>query len=165
MRAKVGPVSARFSGKVSLSDFDPPKSYRISGEGQGGAAGFAKGGAVVNLEEDGAGTILRYTADAQVGGKLAQIGSRLIDGTAKKLADEFFEAFVAKVGEMGGPAASGPAEAAAATVVTAGLPASEQAQMEVVRTADPPSAKGAMTRWIAVATIAVLVVVAWLAFR
>jgi carbon monoxide dehydrogenase subunit G len=165
VRAKVGPVSARFSGKVTLSDFDPPKSYRISGEGQGGAAGFAKGGAVVNLEEDGAGTILRYTADAQVGGKLAQIGSRLIDGTAKKLADEFFEAFVAKVGEMGGPAASGPAEAAAATVVTAGLPASEQAQMEVARTADPPSAKGAMTRWIAVATIAVLVVVAWLAFR
>lgn len=98
VRAKVGPVSARFSGKVTLSDFDPPKSYRISGEGQGGAAGFAKGGAVVNLEEDGSGTILRYTADAQVGGKLAQIGARLIDGTAKKLADEFFATFAERVG-------------------------------------------------------------------
>ena len=93
VRAKVGPVSARFSGKVTLSDFDPPKSYRISGEGQGGAAGFAKGGAVVNLEEEGAGTILRYTADAQVGGKLAQIGSRLIDGAAAKIADDFFARF------------------------------------------------------------------------
>lgn len=166
VRAKVGPVSARFSGKVTLSDFDPPKSYRISGEGQGGAAGFAKGGAVVKLEEDGAGTILRYTADAQVGGKLAQIGSRLIDGTAKKLADEFFEAFAAKVGEMAPPpAASGAAEAAAATVVTAGMPASEKAQMDVARTAEPPSAKGAMTRWIAVGAIAILVVIAWLAFR
>jgi len=165
VRAKVGPVSARFSGKVTLSDFDPPKSYRISGEGQGGAAGFAKGGAVVNLEEDGSGTILRYTADAQVGGKLAQIGSRLIDGTAKKLADEFFEAFAAKVGEMSGSAASAPAEDAAATAVTAGAPASEKAQMEVARAAKPASAKGAMTRWIAVGAIIVLVVIAWLAFR
>lgn len=161
VRAKVGPVSARFSGKVTLSDFDPPKSYRISGEGQGGAAGFAKGGAVVNLEEDGAGTILRYTADAQVGGKLAQIGSRLIDGTAKKLADEFFEAFAAKVGGMAGPAASGPAEAAAATAVAGNVPASAA----VAPTASPPSAKSAATRWIAIAGVAILVVVAWLVFR
>lgn len=161
VRAKVGPVSARFSGKVTLSDFDPPKSYRISGEGQGGAAGFAKGGAVVNLEEDGAGTILRYTADAQVGGKLAQIGSRLIDGTAKKLADEFFEAFAAKVGGMAGPAASGPAEAAAATAVAGAVPASAAP----VPSASPPSARSAATRWIAIAGVAVLVVVAWLVFR
>jgi carbon monoxide dehydrogenase subunit G len=165
VRAKVGPVSARFSGKVTLSDFDPPKSYRISGEGQGGAAGFAKGGAVVTLEEDGAGTILRYTADAQVGGKLAQIGSRLIDGTARKLADEFFEAFATKVGGMARPAASDVAEAAAATVVTAGLPGSEPTQTAVARNAAPPSAKGALMRWIAIAGLAVLVVVAWLAFR
>ena len=161
VRAKVGPVSARFSGKVTLSDFDPPKSYRISGEGQGGAAGFAKGGAVVNLEEDGAGTILRYTADAQVGGKLAQIGSRLIDGTAKKLADEFFEAFAAKVGGMAGPAASGPAEAAAATAVAGAVPASPAP----APSGSPPSAKSAATRWIAVAGVAVLVVIAWLVFR
>jgi hypothetical protein len=161
VRAKVGPVSARFSGKVTLSDFDPPKSYRISGEGQGGAAGFAKGGAVVALEEDGAGTILRYTADAQVGGKLAQIGSRLIDGTAKKLADEFFEAFAAKVGGMAGPTASGSAEAAAATAVAGNVPASAVP----ASTASPPSAKSAATRWIAIAGVAVLVVVAWLVFR
>lgn len=161
VRAKVGPVSARFSGKVTLSDFDPPKSYRISGEGQGGAAGFAKGGAVVNLEEDGTGTILRYTADAQVGGKLAQIGSRLIDGTAKKLADEFFEAFAAKVGGVAGPAASGPAEAAAATAIAGAVPASAAP----APTASPPSAKSAASRWIAVAGVAVLVVIAWLVFR
>jgi len=161
VRTKIGPVSARFSGKVTLSDFDPPKSYRISGEGQGGAAGFAKGGAVVALEEDGAGTILRYTADAQVGGKLAQIGSRLIDGTAKKLADEFFEAFAAKVGGMAGPAASGPAEAAAATAVAGAVTASAAP----APTTSPSSAKSAATRWIAVACVAILVVVAWLAFR
>lgn len=109
VRARVGPVSAKFSGKVTLVDLDPPNGYRIVGEGQGGAAGFAKGGAVVRLESDGAVTILRYTADAQVGGKLAQIGSRLIDGTAKKLADEFFAAFAAR---LAGPVAGdSPAEA------------------------------------------------------
>ncbi len=76
---KVGPVSAKFTGKVTLSEINPPQSYKISGEGQGGVAGFAKGGAEVELEEDGDETILRYKATAQVGGKLAQIGSRLID--------------------------------------------------------------------------------------
>src|SRR4030095_7514730 len=93
VRMRVGPVSARFGGKVTLSDFDPPNSYRISGEGQGGAAGFAKGGAVVKLTEADGATVLNYTADAQVGGKIAQIGARLIDGTARKLADEFFSKF------------------------------------------------------------------------
>ncbi|MEL0016534.1 MAG: carbon monoxide dehydrogenase subunit G, partial [Rhodospirillales bacterium] len=94
VKAKVGPVSARFSGKVHLSDIDPPNGYRIHGEGSGGAAGFAKGGATVSLEDDGAGgTVLKYSVDASVGGKLAQIGSRLIDGAARKLADEFFEKF------------------------------------------------------------------------
>jgi carbon monoxide dehydrogenase subunit G len=96
--AKVGPVSARFTGKVTLSDINPPVSYRISGEGQGGVAGFAKGGAEVKLDEDGAETVLRYKATAQVGGKLAQIGSRLIDSTAKKMADQFFGKFVQEVG-------------------------------------------------------------------
>ena len=80
--AKVGPVKAKFTGKVQLSNIDPPKGYTISGEGQGGAAGFAKGGADVSLEEDGDGTVLNYEVKAAVGGKLAQIGSRLIDGTA-----------------------------------------------------------------------------------
>jgi uncharacterized protein len=97
VRAKVGPVSATFTGKVTLSEIDPPNGYTISGEGQGGVAGFAKGGAKVSLEEDGGETILRYGVQAQVGGKLAQIGSRLIDGTARKMADDFFNKFVEAV--------------------------------------------------------------------
>jgi carbon monoxide dehydrogenase subunit G len=105
--AKVGPVKAKFGGKVTLSDLDPPNGYRISGEGSGGAAGFAKGGAQVRLADDGADTLLSYTVEAHVGGKLAQIGSRLIDATARKMADDFFARFAAIVG---GPA---PAEAAA----------------------------------------------------
>ena len=98
--AKVGPVSAKFSGKVTLSDLDPPNGYRISGEGSGGAAGFAKGGATVALADDGeGGTILTYKVDAQIGGKLAQIGSRLIDGVSRKMADDFFARFSAVVME------------------------------------------------------------------
>ena len=93
--SKIGPVSAKFSGKVTLSDLDPPNGYRITGEGQSGAAGFAKGGAEVRLEPGVTvqETVLRYTAHAAVGGKLAQIGSRLIDGAARKLAEQFFSAF------------------------------------------------------------------------
>ncbi len=107
---RIGPVSARFSGKVVLSDLDPPNGYRISGEGQGGAAGFAKGGAEVRLAEDGAGgSVLSYVAEAQVGGKLAQIGSRLIAGTAQKLADQFFACLAAKVAAEAAPAAEMPA--------------------------------------------------------
>jgi carbon monoxide dehydrogenase subunit G len=95
---KVGPVKATFGGKVTLSDIDPPNGYRISGEGSGGVAGFAKGGAVVRLEDAGAGeTILHYEVNSQIGGKLAQLGSRLIDSTAKKLAGEFFTRFGAVV--------------------------------------------------------------------
>lgn len=97
VKMKVGPVSARFTGAVTLEDLNPPQSYSIVGEGKGGAAGFAKGGAKVELEEDGDDTILRYEADAKVGGKLAQIGSRLIAGTARKLADKFFSAFAETV--------------------------------------------------------------------
>jgi len=95
--ATVGPVKAAFGGKVILSDLDPPQSYTISGEGSGGAAGFAKGGAKVNLDEESAETILRYTVQAHVGGKLAQIGSRLIDSVARRMADQFFTRFVAAV--------------------------------------------------------------------
>jgi carbon monoxide dehydrogenase subunit G len=92
--AKVGPVKATFGGDVTLSNINPPESYTISGEGKGGAAGFAKGGADVKLADDGeGGTVLTYTAKADVGGKLAQLGSRLIDGTSKKMADEFFSNF------------------------------------------------------------------------
>jgi carbon monoxide dehydrogenase subunit G len=96
---RVGPVKATFGGKVTLSDLDPPNSYRISGEGSGGVAGFAKGGAAVRLESESPNvTILHYDVDAQIGGKLAQLGQRLIDSTAKKLAGEFFVAFAAVVG-------------------------------------------------------------------
>jgi len=92
--AKVGPIKAKFSGKVELSDINEPVSYRINGEGQGGVAGFAKGGASVFLDADGAeATVLRYQVEANVGGKLAQLGTRLIDSTASKLADKFFEQF------------------------------------------------------------------------
>jgi len=90
-------VSAKFAGKVTLSDLDPPNGYTISGEGQGGVAGFAKGGAKVNLKDESGGTLLSYTVQAQVGGKLAQIGSRLIDATARKMAEEFFARFAAAV--------------------------------------------------------------------
>jgi carbon monoxide dehydrogenase subunit G len=90
---RVGPVKASFAGKVKLSDLDPPKGYTINGEGSGGMAGFAKGGAHVDLDADGAATLLKYTVNAEVGGKIAQLGGRLIDGTAKKLADEFFQNF------------------------------------------------------------------------
>lgn len=93
MTAKVGPVSAKFKGIMHLADLNPPHSYALRFEGQGGAAGFAKGAAKVALAPDGAGTRIAYTVSAQVGGKLAQIGSRLIDGAAKKMADDFFACF------------------------------------------------------------------------
>lgn len=92
---KVGPVKARFTGAVRLSDMVPGKSVNITGEGKGGPAGFAKGGARVELAPEGAGTRLTYTVEANVGGKLAQLGSRIIDGFAKKMADQFFENFKA----------------------------------------------------------------------
>ena len=90
---RIGPVKASFTGKVTLSDLDPPNGYTISGEGSGGVAGFAKGGAKVTLTPDGEATMLTYVVNAEIGGKLAQLGSRLIDGTAKKLAGDFFEKF------------------------------------------------------------------------
>jgi carbon monoxide dehydrogenase subunit G len=107
VKAKVGPVSAKFAGAVTLSELDPPNGYTISGEGKGGTAGFARGGAKVRLEDDGAATILYYEVEAKVGGKLAQIGSRLIDSTAKKMAGEFF----GKFSEVVGAPAEAPAEA------------------------------------------------------
>jgi uncharacterized protein len=94
---KVGPVKARWKGKVRLSDLDPPNSYRISGEGEGGVAGFAKGGAKVSLADSAGGTLLTYDVEAQIGGKLAQLGQRLISGAAKKTADDFFQKFAAAV--------------------------------------------------------------------
>ena len=98
---KVGPVKARWKGKVRLSDLDPPNSYRISGEGEGGVAGFAKGGAKVSLRDKDGGTLLTYDVEAQIGGKLAQLGQRLINSAAKKTADDFFVKFAAAVAQAG----------------------------------------------------------------
>ena len=98
---KVGPVKARWKGKVKLLDLDPPNSYRISGEGEGGVAGFAKGSAKVSLSDKDGGTLLTYDVDAQIGGKLAQLGQRLINSAAKKTADDFFVKFAAAVGSGG----------------------------------------------------------------
>jgi len=95
--ASVGPVRATFSGKVTLSDLDPPLSYTINGEGSGGVAGFAKGGAKVSLSDKDGGTLLTYDVEAQIGGKLAQLGQRLINSAAKKTADDFFVKFAAAV--------------------------------------------------------------------
>jgi carbon monoxide dehydrogenase subunit G len=135
--AKVGPVSARFGGAVTLGDLNPPQSYTISGQGSGGAAGFAKGGANVVLTEDGSDTILRYEAKAEVGGKLAQIGSRLIQGTARKMADEFFGKFSTIVAER----------AAAEAVVAAAEPVAPAPMAPVEPTAPaapiPPPAAAA----------------------
>ena len=115
MTARVGPVSAKFSGRIVLSDIVAPASYKMSFEGQGGAAGFARGEARVNLTPDGSGTQIEYTVNAQVGGKLAQIGSRLVDGAAAKVADDFFACFVERLGGAG----AAPAEPVVASAETA----------------------------------------------
>src|SRR5580704_15042513 len=98
---KIGPVKAKFKGKVTLSDLDPPNGYKISGQGDGGVAGFAKGGATVKLTPKDGGTLLAYDVEAQIGGKLAQLGQRLVNGAAKKVADEFFENFAKAVNSPG----------------------------------------------------------------
>lgn len=133
--AKIGPVKAGFGGKVTLSDIDPPNGYTITGEGQGGAAGFAKGSAKVALEtqDGGRATRLKYTAAAQIGGKLAQIGSRLVEGSAKKMADEFFAAFAERI--SGGAAAS----AAALEEALEQLPSSETAHAPAPQAASHPA--------------------------
>ena len=108
--AKVGPVKARFKFKITLEDVNPPNGYTLNGEGQGGAAGFAKGSARVDLKETAEGTLLEYTVAATVGGKLAQLGARLIDGTAKKMADAFFDNFIAQVSGEADESETGQAE-------------------------------------------------------
>ncbi len=120
--AKVGPVKAKFAGAVTLSDLNRPESYTISGEGKGGAAGFAKGGAKVRLEPDGTGTLMHYEVHADIGGKLAQLGSRLIDGTAKKMAKDFFETFASLVDGKGMEAAEAEEAAPAAPKAEAEAP-------------------------------------------
>ncbi len=153
VNAKVGPVSAKFAGSVTLSDLKPPESYKISGEGKGGAAGFAKGGATVTLAEDGGATLLGYDVDGQVGGKLAQVGAGLIDGAAKKMADDFFGKFAELVG--------GPAEAEA----SAEAPAVEAAETPPGTAPAEPSdadvgAGAKLGVWIAGTILVVLILLA-----
>ncbi|HEV7816475.1 MAG TPA: carbon monoxide dehydrogenase subunit G [Janthinobacterium sp.] len=120
--AKVGPVSATFRGSVVLSELDAPNGYTLSGQGQGGAAGFARMGAKVALFADGEQTVLRYTASADIGGKLASVGSRLVQSVAKKNADDFFAAFARRLGGAGVPAPGAPAVATAAPAAVAAAP-------------------------------------------
>ena len=105
MTARVGPVAAKFKGKLTISDLNPPRSYSIAFEGQGGVTGFGKGGAQVQLAAEGGATRLSYQVKASVGGKLAQIGSRLVDAAARKLADDFFTSFNDKVASLHGVSA------------------------------------------------------------
>lgn len=161
VQVKVGPVKARFKGKVTLSDLDPPSSCTISGEAQGGvAAGFGKGSAKVQLAEaDGGATRLTYAVNAQVGGKLAQIGARLIDGVAAKMAEDFFVKFNQIVGGAGtgGPAdvsaIAGAAKELAASAMPealpkAGTPAAAQPQTPVT---------GGIPSWIWITGLIVIV--------
>jgi carbon monoxide dehydrogenase subunit G len=159
-KLKVGPVSATFKGKVTLSDMEPPRRCVLSGEGQGGVAGFAKGNADVILTPEGDSTVLTYSAKASVGGKLAQIGQRLIDGAARQIADDFFKRFSLQIApelaadpttaELGGqvPATPGVARAAAAGLATA----------------DPGARRGGLPAIVWVAGLIAVIAVLLLAF-
>jgi carbon monoxide dehydrogenase subunit G len=163
---KIGPVKATFEGVVKLGNVKAPESYTISGEGKGGVAGFAKGGADVHLADVGGDTILTYVARAQVGGKLAQLGARLIDSTAKKLADEFFAALTARASsernaEIG---QDGPARAAAASQDTSAT-AAPAGEISPAKAAASSGAKaGKFPLWligvVAVAVVAIVIIAA-----
>lgn len=169
--AKVGPVKARFAGKVTLSDLDPPNGYTITGEGQGGAAGFAKGGAKVRLEPDGDGTLLKYTVNAAIGGKLAQIGARLIDGAARKMADDFFASFAANVASptaaaeaaAGTAAPAGAAPAGAAPAAT-GAPATPSPKPAEAPPVEVPAASEGIRPWIWVGGLIIIAIILLLYF-
>lgn len=138
MAMRIGPVNARFKGRLKLENIVPPSSYTIAFDGQGGVAGFGKGSADVKLAPEGAGTRLSYAAKAQVGGKLAQVGSRLIEGAATKIADDFFAAFESRL-----------------------APAAEKGEAAIAA-APMPAAPGGGTRWlvwIVVALIAVALII------
>lgn len=141
MTARIGPVSAKFKGKLTLSDINPPHSYSIAFDGQGGVAGFGKGSAQVRLAPDGEHTKLSYSVKATVGGKLAQIGSRLVDAAAKKIADDFFRNFNERVAELYGAHAA---------------PAHEEAHPEPVpRDPDLPVITDASLAWFAAGSLVV----------
>lgn len=142
MTARIGPVSAKFKGKLTISDLDPPNAYSLSFEGQGGPAGFGKGGAKVQLAADGHSTTLTYQVKANVGGKLAQIGSRLIDAAAGKLSNDFFTAFNERMASMHAPAAI----------------LEEHRPEPVADDVDKPTVSDATLRWIAATALVVFTV-------
>ncbi|MCE2774361.1 MAG: carbon monoxide dehydrogenase subunit G [Burkholderiaceae bacterium] len=149
MALKIGPVSAKFSGKIQLADLNPPASYTLSFEGQGGVAGFGKGTASVTLVPIESGCELQYTVHAQVGGKIAQLGQRLIDGAAKSLAEDFFKRFDAAAAER---FASGAAEADTGAAADAAL-------------ADAAPAPGSSNAWMWGVGAAVLAAAVWILTR
>ena len=161
VQAKVGPVSATFKGDVTLTNVDPPNGYTISGEGKGGPAGFAKGGADVGLADDGEGTLLTYTVKAQVGGKLAQVGARLIDATAKQMADQFFASFAEKLGgESALARVEHAAEEVAHEVAEAAREAEERAEEAAAR-----NFLGGPQAWallVIVIVVAALLILRWI---
>jgi len=155
MTAAIGPVKAKFTGKLLLTDLDPPSSYALAFEGSGGAAGFGKGGAKVRLADDGAATILNYEATASVGGKLAQIGSRLIDGVARKMAEDFFVKFNATVAPI--------PVAVAGTEAEVTLAAADAAAGSLAAATPARSARGGMPAWVWIAVAAGVALVVYFA--
>jgi carbon monoxide dehydrogenase subunit G len=160
--ASVGPVRAKFAGTATLSDIDAPNGYTLTGSGSGGAAGMVKGGATVRLEPAGDETLLRYEANAQVAGKLAQIGSRLVDMAAKKMADDFFGNFVAQLqagrpvpAAVPTPVQAAPAEAAPPPPLSTGHRAEEKAD-ETVSPTVAPERKAWLVLGLVVAVIVIL---------
>jgi uncharacterized protein len=153
VKTKIGPVSATFKGKVELSDIVPLVGYTIKGEGEGGVAGFAKGGAKVSLADASGGTLLRYDVEANVGGKIAQLGSRLVDGVAKNMADKFFASFAAVAASAAAPAGAGEpatqstAPAAAQPAPPSSAPATQSVESPaVVRPAPSPAPQAPATK-------------------
>jgi carbon monoxide dehydrogenase subunit G len=168
---KVGPVSAKFQGAVTLSDLDPPNGYRITGEGQGGVAGFAKGSARIRLEADGDATLLNYEVSADIGGKLAQLGGRLIDATARKMSDAFFKKFSEEIQGRGTAQTAPATEGATAAPSTEPCPAAQASPSAAPRAALAaprsmrPAAAAAPDRTAHVLLAAILIAViatAWL---
>ncbi len=164
---KVGPVKARFQGAVTLSELNPPNGYTITGEGQGGVAGFAKGVATVRLEDAEGGTVLNYTVDAQIGGKLSQLGGRLIDVTAKRMSGQFFEKFAEKIQLRQNPAQPSTQDEPAAPAGQLSVPPADAAATPRPTTAAAPVRQFAATPpaspasgMIGLTTIALVVFVA-----
>jgi hypothetical protein len=171
---KVGPISAKFTGAVTLSDIDPPNGYRITGEGQGGGAGNARGGAVVRLREDGDETILTYEVEAQISGKLAQLGGRMIDATAKSMSTAFFKKLAAEIdarrhGTGGAPAEAAPAKAGAGRAGPAAVPSAAPPEYPPSPVYAPPHgyppppvpAQGGRLQPVSIILLVVLLIVGW----